>query len=293
MSEFALTSKTAFISYATKDQDAARSIKDTLEQCGVSCWIAPDDIAPSKDYAEEIIRGIQTSKVVILLLSEHANNSTFVKKEIERAVSKNKPVFPIRLVDVQPSPALEFFISSSQWIDAWPTPSGPKIELLAKSIQRLCGEQTYQAAKQTQPLVPEPEPFPYLKYLFIASLLSTLGALAGYIYSTPTVNPAVGAGIISAIDAAPPKGTMVPKESIPQIKKAVVHSVMTAPVSAPPAVANKNLTPTETPVKSIDSPPKLKHSTSQPEICSNILQRASLGEAISFEEQKLLRTQCQ
>ena len=299
MSESALTSKTAFISYATKDQEAARSIKLTLEQCGVTCWIAPDDIAPSKDYAEEIIRGIQTSKVVILLLSEHANHSTFVKKEIERAVSKNKPVFPIRLADVQPSPALEFFISSSQWIDAWPTPWGPKIELLAKSIQRLCGEPISPVPTQTQTPAAESalkkptNAFAHFKSIFIVSLVVFFIVLAGYFYLSPAVNSAAGPGIISALEATPTKTHSVSKESIPQVKKAVVQPVLTVPVAAQPPVVSKNLPPTETPVKNIDATAKPKFSSSQPEICSTILQRASLGETISFEEQKLLKTQCQ
>ena len=55
----------------------------------------------------------------MLVLSENANKLAFVKREVERAVSKGKPVFPIRLREVLPSKALELFISSAHWIDAW------------------------------------------------------------------------------------------------------------------------------------------------------------------------------
>ena len=61
---------------------------------------------------------------MVLLLSGHANQSAFVNKEVERAISKGKVVIPLRIQDVQPSRALELFISSTQWIDAWAPAAG-------------------------------------------------------------------------------------------------------------------------------------------------------------------------
>ena len=36
-----------------------------------------------------------------------------VRREVERAVSKHKPVFPVRISEVVPSPALELFVSGN------------------------------------------------------------------------------------------------------------------------------------------------------------------------------------
>jgi TIR domain len=112
----------AFISHASEDAAIAATITDYLEKNGVSCWIAPRDLTPGRDYSSEIVDGIESSAVFVLVLSENANESIFVKREVERAVSKGKPVFPIRVREVMPSRSLELFISSAHWIDAWKPP---------------------------------------------------------------------------------------------------------------------------------------------------------------------------
>ena len=110
----------AFISYAKPDLKAAQAIATALEERGFTCWIAPRDVRPGRSYGDEIIRGIEKSHAFVLVLSAASNGSAFVAREVERAVSKNKPVFTIRIGDVAPAPALELFIAGTQWIDAFP-----------------------------------------------------------------------------------------------------------------------------------------------------------------------------
>lgn len=109
----------AFISHASADHAAAETIAASLESKGLTCWIAPRDIRPGGEYGEEILRGIEQSKVFVLVLSEAANLSAHVRREVERAASKGKPIFPVRIEEVPPSPKLEYFISMQHWLDAW------------------------------------------------------------------------------------------------------------------------------------------------------------------------------
>ncbi len=109
----------AFISHAKADQKRAQEIAAALEERGLKCWIAPRDVRPGQSYGDEIIRGIEKSRCFILVLSKASNESPFVAREVERAISKRKSVFPIRVEDVEPSSALELFVSSTQWIDAF------------------------------------------------------------------------------------------------------------------------------------------------------------------------------
>lgn len=132
--------KSIFISHASKDAEVAQTICAMLEDRGIACWIAPRDIRPGNDYAEEIISGIESTIATVLILSENANESVFVKKEIERAISKSKAVFPVRIREVLPSAGLELFISSSHWVDAWQSPIDGKIDQLANSIRSLEGK---------------------------------------------------------------------------------------------------------------------------------------------------------
>ena len=86
----------AFISYAKAYQRSAQQIAEGLEERGFKCWIAPRDVRPGRAYGDEIIRGIERARAFILVLSNASNESIFVAREVERAVSKNKAVFPAR-----------------------------------------------------------------------------------------------------------------------------------------------------------------------------------------------------
>jgi TIR domain/TPR repeat len=124
----------AFISHAKADAKKAQEIAASLEERGLQCWIAPRDVKAGRAYGDEIIRGIESAKAFVLVLSKASNGSDFVAREVERAVSKQKPIFVVRLANVEPAPALELFISGTQWIDAFPGRLGPHIGRLAKLL---------------------------------------------------------------------------------------------------------------------------------------------------------------
>ena len=124
-----------FISYSSKDQVAAHATLSVLEAQGISCWMAPRDIPAGKEWGEGLIDGIEACSLFILLFTENANQSPQVRREVERAVHKGLVVIPVRLEDVMPRKALEYFISSAHWMDAFPEPFEDYLESLATNIQ--------------------------------------------------------------------------------------------------------------------------------------------------------------
>jgi hypothetical protein len=72
-----------------------------------------------------------------LVLSDQSNDSQFVRKEVERAVSKTKPVLPVRIREVTPSGSLDFYISSAQWVDAWKSPMEQHLMPLVAAIKAM------------------------------------------------------------------------------------------------------------------------------------------------------------
>jgi hypothetical protein len=124
----------AFISYASENIERAEAICASLEAKGFRCWMAPRDIRAGFEYADEIVRGIEQSRCMVVVLSEAANASPFVRREVERAVSKRKPVFPVRIEEVLPSPGLELFISATHWIDAWDSKFTEQVDRLARDL---------------------------------------------------------------------------------------------------------------------------------------------------------------
>ena len=109
---------TVFISYASQDAAVAGSLVEALERHGVGCWIAPRDVKAGALYADAIVRAISGAKAIVLVLSESAIASSHVGKEIERASSKKRPIIALRIDAAPLTPALEYFLSESQWVEA-------------------------------------------------------------------------------------------------------------------------------------------------------------------------------
>ena len=104
-----------FISHASKDATVAETVCNLIEERDKKCFIAPRDIRSGKEYAEEIINGIDNAESMILLMSDAANHSPHVLREVERAVSKSIPILVYKLEDVQLTKSMEYFLMSHQW----------------------------------------------------------------------------------------------------------------------------------------------------------------------------------
>jgi adenylate cyclase len=108
----------AFISYASHDASIATALVEALEKAGLTCWIAPRDVRAGALYADAIVRAISGAKTFVLVLSESSIDSSHVGKEIERASSKKRPIIALRIDAAPLTPALEYFLSESQWVEA-------------------------------------------------------------------------------------------------------------------------------------------------------------------------------
>jgi len=137
-----------FISYASPDKAVADAVCLALEQVGLACWIAPRNVVAGESYAGAIVRAIDGTKLIVLILSEHGAASQHVLREVERASSKRHSVVAFR-IDTAPMPAdLEYFLNTSQWLDA----SGMGVERalprLVDAVQRVIASQGHAGVAQ-------------------------------------------------------------------------------------------------------------------------------------------------
>jgi TolB-like protein len=107
-----------FVSYASPDAAVAGALVESLERHGIACWIAPRDVKAGALYADAIVRAISSARALVLVLSENAIGSSHVGKEVERASSKKRPIIVLRIDNAPLTPALEYFLSESQWVEA-------------------------------------------------------------------------------------------------------------------------------------------------------------------------------
>lgn len=126
-----------FVSYSSRDADVTEAVVASLEAQGLRCWVAPRDILPGKEWTEAIMEGIGQARLMVLVFSEHSNDSPQVRREAERAVHKDIPIVPFRIANVQPSGGMEYLISSNHWLDAFAGALDVHLETLGATTRAL------------------------------------------------------------------------------------------------------------------------------------------------------------
>lgn len=106
--------KDVFISYKAEEFDDANWVKSVLEKNGVSCWMAPMCIKGGLSYATEIPRAIRNCKVFVLILSEKAQLSKWVPRELDQAINENKIIMPFMLENCSLKDDFNFYLTNVQ-----------------------------------------------------------------------------------------------------------------------------------------------------------------------------------
>ncbi len=131
--------KRIFISFSKQDAMVAQKICNELEREGIDCWIFTRDIAPGKNFPEVIVDAINQCQLLLLVFSENTNNSQHVIREINLAVSREIPIFSIRIENRVLGKALDYFISISQWLDAYEQPFETYLPGIILAVTNLVG----------------------------------------------------------------------------------------------------------------------------------------------------------
>ena len=91
-----------FISYSSKNQDFAERLHADLQNKGVRCWFAPEDMKIGDKIRDRIDQSIRIHDKLLLILSDNSINSEWVEDEVEAAYEQERQrgktvLFPIRL----------------------------------------------------------------------------------------------------------------------------------------------------------------------------------------------------
>jgi hypothetical protein len=210
-----------FVSYSTADKPVADAIVSRLEQASIRCWIAPRDVIPGMVWAEAIIEAIDTSRLMVVVLSGAANQSNQVVREVERAIAHNVVVIPFRIESILPTGAMAYYLGSEHWLDALTPPLESHIANLVKASLALLERPVTTAP----PTATEAPPGPSLQgglrraitrpvglvsigLAAIALIVAAVFVLSGMGKSKPaaTASPSSPAGSATAAASGPPSG---------------------------------------------------------------------------------------
>jgi hypothetical protein len=101
-----------FISYSHKDKQYVHLLAENLEQEGFNVWI-DDRMDYGSDWPIEIQQRLDYCDALILIMSPRSIVSKWVQNELNRALRKGKPIFPLLLEGKEPWLAVE----STQYVD--------------------------------------------------------------------------------------------------------------------------------------------------------------------------------
>ena len=147
-----------FISHSARDKPYADAVCAKLESRGIRCWIAPRDIRAGMDYGTALLEAIDGARVMLLVLSSHANGSAHISREVERAVNKGLVVMPVRIEDIKPTGDLEYFLATPHWLDAITPPFERHLESIGDSAKFWLDRLATDAAGSVEARVPQTTP---------------------------------------------------------------------------------------------------------------------------------------
>ncbi len=102
LSDEAIQFYSCFISYSHKDEEFAKRLHAELQNNGIRCWFAPEDMKTGDKIRGTIDEAIRFRDKLLIVLSEESIKSDWVEKEVETAFEEEKNrkqtvLFPIRI----------------------------------------------------------------------------------------------------------------------------------------------------------------------------------------------------
>ena len=126
-----------FISHALKDKSIADEICAKLEAAEVKCWIAARDMAAGEDWTDATRSAIDSSRVIVLVLSENANAAPHIEREIAHAFHARRTILTFRLAGTIPRRDFLFYLGNVPWLNAVSPPAEEQLDALTARIKGL------------------------------------------------------------------------------------------------------------------------------------------------------------
>ena len=86
-----------FISHLATEKIAVKNIKIELGKYGLVCFIAHEDIKPTKEWQQEIEIALTTMDALVAFLTPGFNESKWTDQEIGVAIGRKVPIIPLKV----------------------------------------------------------------------------------------------------------------------------------------------------------------------------------------------------
>ncbi len=133
--------KKVFISYSRKDTEWADKIKSTLEENHIDCWMDRAGIYAGGKYTREIIDAIKGCDIFLLVLSENAEQSEWVPKELGKAIQYHKYIIPVKISSFE-IVEFELHLENIQILEVFDLPDFDSRRLILHTVKNILGQKS-------------------------------------------------------------------------------------------------------------------------------------------------------
>lgn len=130
-----MISKNILISCTASDLHTADNIRHFLEQNGFSCRVQGGNKSSYDSTGDDPAEVFGWADAFVLIVSEAANLSGGIRRDIDEAVNCGLSVLPIRVEDIEPSRSLRYYLGPYQWIEAFGDEIDKYLEVLLKALR--------------------------------------------------------------------------------------------------------------------------------------------------------------
>jgi hypothetical protein len=146
-----------FVSYARQDSDRAREVVERLGAAGIGCWLDRDGIRGGDSFSDRIAQAISEARVVVLILSSRAVESTWVRDEITEAKTLKRRIVPLKIEDFELPRSWRLMLAHHQWEEMLGPPSAITLDGFVASVKAQLLQEAASAAPvriEARPIAP-------------------------------------------------------------------------------------------------------------------------------------------
>jgi formylglycine-generating enzyme required for sulfatase activity/predicted Rossmann-fold nucleotide-binding protein len=125
-----------FLSWSTADKASAQEITDLLTSAGVSVWFGMEQTSTATTRFEETVRAMKGCKIVLVICSDAAIQSSTVRQEVTLASREGKVVLPLIVSEPRNVADLAYFLGHLQPLRIVGRPASEWLPELLAALER-------------------------------------------------------------------------------------------------------------------------------------------------------------
>ncbi len=162
-----------FISYSRKDNDRVIPIVRQLREEGYSVWLDEGQIEAAALWAEQIVEGIKSCRVLLFIISENSINSHNVLKEVMLASELEKAILPVYLQECRLPDRYLYQLTGIQHIELFKEDARSHVERISEALNKAGAPKADEEQEliESAPTPPSGHKFILNKWKFVLSSL--------------------------------------------------------------------------------------------------------------------------